>query len=82
MALSTQKIVATAFITNGTGCRGLLAGDGAGFTVHTFPHIRKVKASILKHAQTWVERTRGVAVLLQWKSVAGTVQRSGKTSES
>ena len=37
MALSTQKIGATAFITSGIGCRGLLPGDGAGFTVRTFP---------------------------------------------
>ena len=37
MALSTRKIVATAFTTSGTGCRGLLAGDGAGCMVRTLP---------------------------------------------
>ena len=37
MALSTQKIVATAFTTSGTGCRVLLPGDGAGCMVRTFP---------------------------------------------
>ena len=37
MALSTQKIVAAAFTTSGTGCRGLLPGDGAGCMVRTFP---------------------------------------------
>ena len=63
MALSTQKIVATAFITSGTGFRGLMPGDGAGFTVRTFPQILKVKNNILKHAQIWAERTRGVVLL-------------------
>ena len=65
MALSTQKIVATAFSTSGTGCRGLLPGDGAGLAVRTFPQISKVKTNILKHVHIWVERTIGVAVLLQ-----------------
>ena len=82
MALSTKEMVATAFITSGTGCRGLLPGDGAGFTVRTFPQISKIKNNILKHAHIWVERTIGVAVLLQWESVAGTMHASGKTPES
>ena len=83
MALSsTQKIVATAFITSGAGCRGLLPGDGPGFTVRTFPQIPKVKTNILKHVHIWVERTRSVAVLLQWESVPGTTQASGKTPQS
>ena len=82
MALSTQKIVATAFITSGIGCRGLLPGDGAGFMVRTFPQIPAVKTNILKFAHTWVERTRGVAVLLQCESVAGTMQTSGRMPKS
>ena len=69
MALSTQRTVATAFITSGIGCRGLLPGDSAGSTVRSFPQIPTVKTNILKHAHIWVERTRGVAVLLQWESV-------------
>ena len=51
MALSTQKIIATAFATSDTGYRGLLPGDGAGYTVRTFPQIPKVKTNILKYAQ-------------------------------
>ena len=51
MALSTQKIVATAFITSSTGCRGLLPGDGAGFTDRKFPQIPKAKTNMLKNAQ-------------------------------
>ena len=82
MAFSTQKIDATAFTTSGTGCGGLLPGDGAGYTVRTFPQIPKVKTNILKHAHTWVERTRGVAMLLQCESVAGTMQASEETPES
>ena len=78
MALSDQKIVATAFIASVGGCRGLLPGD-AGFTVRTFPRIPKVKTNILEYAQIWVERTRGVALLLKWEGVAGTIQTSGKT---
>ena len=82
MALSTRKVVATAFITSGIGCRGLFPGDSAEFTVRTFPQIPKVKTNILKHVHIWVERTRGAAVLLQWESVAGTMQASGETPES
>ena len=33
MVLSTQNIIATAFVASGTGFRGLLPGDDAGFTV-------------------------------------------------
>ena len=36
MAILTQTKIATAFITSGTGCRGLLPGDGAGFTARAF----------------------------------------------
>ena len=82
MALSTPKIGATAFITSGIGCRGLLPGDSARFTVRTFPQIPRVKTNILKHAHIWAERTRGVVVLLQWKSAAGMMQTSGKAPES
>ena len=82
MALSTQKIGATAFITSGVGCRGLMPGDSAGFTVRTFPKIPKIKINILKYAHTWVERTRGVAVLLQRENAAGTVQTSGRAPGS
>ena len=82
MALSTQTMGATAFITSGVGCLGLLPSISAGFTVRTFPQIPKIKTNILKFAHTWVERTRGVAVLLQWESAAGTMQTSGETPES
>ena len=51
MALSTQTIVATAFIMSVTGYRGLLPRDGDGFTVRTFPQVPKVKTNILKYAQ-------------------------------
>ena len=44
MACSTQTIVATAFITSGTGCRWLLPGDNTGLTVRTFREYRKEKA--------------------------------------
>ena len=43
MARSSQKIIATAFITSGTGCRGLLPGDDAGFTVPTFRFSNKTQ---------------------------------------
>ena len=82
MALSTQKMVAAAFTTSGTGCRGLLPGDGAGCMVRTFPLVQIVKNNILKYTHTWVERTRGVAMLLQWESAAGTMQTSRRTPES
>ena len=82
MALSTKTIDATAFITSSTGCCGLSPGDGARFTVRTFPRIPKVKTNVLKHAHIWVERTTGVAVLLSWESFAGTMQASAKSSES
>ena len=82
MAGWTKQIDATGFTTSGIGCRGILPGDSAGFTVHTFPQIPKENTNILKYAHTWVERTRGVAVLLQCESVAGTMQASGETPES
>ena len=55
VALSAQEIVPTAFITRGTGCRGLLPGDDAGLTVRTFTQIPIVKTNILEYAQIWVE---------------------------
>ena len=42
------------------------------------PPIPKVNTTILKYAKIWVQRTRGVAVLLQWGSVASTLQTLGK----
>ena len=51
MALSTQKIGATGFITSGVGCRGFLPGNSAGFTVRTFPQIPKILTIILKYAR-------------------------------
>ena len=62
---------------NNEDCRGVLPGDDTGFTVRTFPQTPRVITNILKHAQIWVERARGVAVLLQWESVAGTMQTLG-----
>lgn len=65
MALSSQTILDAAFITSGTDCRWLSPGDYARLWSAPFPQIPKIKTNTLKHAQIWVKRTKGVAVLLQ-----------------
>ena len=43
------------------------------------PGLRSAsKTNILTHAHIWVERTRGIAVLLQWESAADTWRRQEK----
>lgn len=56
----------------------VLAGDDAGIAVCTLPQLPKGKSIILKYVQLWIERTRGVAVLLQRDNVAGTTKTSEK----
>ena len=45
------------------------------------PQVTNGKNNILKYVQLWVERTRDVAVLLQWDTVAGKTQTSGEAPE-